>query len=134
MSTNNVEFVQNNIYANFETGNIPAILATFDEGITWTHHGPRELIPFAGEWQGITGAGQMLQTFAETVEPVFMNVIDIVASGDKVVVQINESYRVKATGKAYTTEVVHIWTIRDGKVMQFDELYDSAAIAEAFAA
>jgi ketosteroid isomerase-like protein len=134
MSTNNVEFVQNNIYANFETGNIPAILATFDEGIKWIHHGPREQIPFAGEWNGVEGAGQMLQTFAETVEPVFMNVIDIVASGDKVVVQINESYRVKATGKAYVTEVVHIWTIRDGKVIRFDELYDSAAIAEAFTA
>jgi len=134
MSTNNVEFVQNNIYANFETGNIPAILATFDQDIKWTHHGPREQIPFAGEWSGVEGAGQMLRTFAETVEPVFMNVIDIVASGDKVVVQINESYRVKATGKAYVTEVVHIWTIRDNKVIRFDELYDSAAIAEAFIA
>jgi ketosteroid isomerase-like protein len=109
-------------------------MAVLDENISWIHHGPRELIPFAGEWQGVEGAGQMLQTFAETVEPVFMNVKDIVASGDKVVVQINESYKVKATDKAYVTEVVHIWTVQEGKVTRFDELYDSAAIAEAFAA
>ena len=134
MSTNNIEFIQNNVYANFETGNIPALMEVLDENISWVHHGSRELIPFAGEWQGVEGAGQMLQTFAETVEPVFMNVKDIVASGDKVVVQINESYKVKATGKAYVTEVVHIWTVQEGKVTRFDELYDSAAIAEAFAA
>lgn len=134
MSNNNIEFVQNNIYANFETGNIPAILALFDPEIKFTHHGPREQIPFAGQWHGVEGAGQMFQTFAETVEPVFVNVQGIVASDDKVVVQINESYRVKATGKEYVTEVVHIWTIRDDKVVQFDELYDSAAIAAAFVA
>ena len=134
MSNNNMEFVQSRIYANFEAGNIPAILEVFDPAIKWTHHGPREKIPFAGEWHGVDGAGQMLQTFAETVEPVFMNVNGIVASDDKVVVLINESYRVKATGKEYVTDVVHIWTIDGDRVVQFDELYDSAAIAEAFTA
>ena len=64
MSTNNIEFIQNNVYANFETGNIPALMAVLDENISWIHHGPRELIPFAGEWQGVEGAGQMLQTVA----------------------------------------------------------------------
>ena len=132
MSSDNVEFIQNNIYANFETGNIPAILALFDPDIKFTHHGPRKKIPFAGEWQGVAGAGEMLQTFVETVEPVFVNMQSIVASENKVVVLINESYRVKATGKAYITDVVHIWTIDNGMVVQFDELYDSAAIADAF--
>jgi|TARA_B110000444_G_scaffold251771_1_gene280108 haloalkane dehalogenase len=126
------EFVQNNIYANFEAGNIEGVLANFHPDIKFTHHGPRDQIPFAGEWNGIEGAGQMLLTFAETVEPVFVNVKDITASGNKVIVSINESYKVKATGKVYVTDVAHIWTIEGETVVQFDELYDSAAIANAF--
>ena len=134
MSSNNVEFIQNNIYANFETGNIPGVMAVFDPAIRFTHHGPREQIPFAGEWQGLDGVGQFFETFGGAVEPVFVNVKGIVASGDQVVVLINESYKVRSTGKEYVTDVVHIWTVNNGKVVQFDELYDSAAIADAFAA
>ena len=102
------EFVQNNIYANFEAGNIEGVLANFHPDIKFTHHGPRDQIPFAGEWNGIEGAGQMLLTFAETVEPVFVNVKDITASGNKVIVSINESYKVKATGKTYAVSYTHL--------------------------
>ena len=134
MSNDNVEFIQNNIYANFESGNIAGVMDVFDPSITFTHHGPREQIPFAGEWNGLEGTSEFFQTFGGTVEPVFVNLKRIVASGDQVVVMINESYRVRATGKEYVTDVAHIWTVIDGKVTRFDELYDSAAIAEAFVA
>jgi len=133
MSNDNVAFVQSQIYANFETGNIPAVMEAFSPDITFTHHGPRAQIPFAGEWKGLEGVGTFFQTFGGSVEPVFMNVKDIVASGNKVIALINESYRVVATGKAYVTDVAHIWTVEGDKVVQFDELYDSAAIAAAFA-
>ena len=134
MSDNNVEFIQNNIYANFESGNFAGVMAVFDPSIKFTHHGPREKIPFAGEWHGLEGTGQFFETFGDAVEPVFVNVKGIVASGDQVVVLINESFRVRSTGKEYVTDVAHIWTVNNGKIVQFDELYDSAAIAEAFAA
>ncbi|MEH6583476.1 MAG: nuclear transport factor 2 family protein [Halioglobus sp.] len=134
MSNDNVEFIQSNIYANFESGNIAGVMDVFDPSIKFTHHGPREQIPFAGEWLGLEGTGKFFQAFGGSVEPVFVNIKGIVASGDQVVVLINESYKVRATGKEYVTDVAHIWTVENGKITQFDELYDSAAIAKAFAA
>jgi hypothetical protein len=69
MSNENTRFIQENIYANFESGNIAVVLEAFDPGIRFTHHGPRDQIPFAGEWHGIEGAREMFATFADTVEP-----------------------------------------------------------------
>lgn len=134
MSVDLVQFVQEKVYANFESGNIEAILALMADDVKWTHHGPRELIPFAGEWNGRDGAAQQLMIFVEATEALFVNVKGMFANGDQVIVLINESYKVNATGKSYVTDVAHIWKIQDGKIVQFDELYDSAAIAEAFRA
>ena len=44
---------------------------------------------------------------------------------------IQEGCKVKATGKSYESLVAQIWTVRDGKIVQFDELYDSCAVAAA---
>ena len=38
----------------------------------------------------------------------------------------------KTNGKRYQTEFVHIFTVRNGKVVAFRELLDSAAVAAAF--
>ena len=134
MSAANISFIQTNIYANFETGNIEGVMSVFDDNIKFTHHGPRALIPFAGKWEGKAGAGQMLQTFVATTEPVYVEVNNIMGQGDTVIVLAKESYKVKATGKTYESQVAHIWKVANNKVVQFDELYDSAAIAEAFRA
>lgn len=133
MSQDNVKWVQENIYANFESGNVDGLMAALSDDITWTHHGPRDQIPFAGVWEGKAGVGEFLQTFIGGTEPVFVDIKGIVASGDTVVVLGRESYKVKATGKAYETDIAHIWKIAGGKAVQFDELYDSAAIAAAYA-
>lgn len=134
MSQDVVRFVQEHIYANFEAGNVEGLMGALSDDIVWTHHGPRDRIPFAGTWKGKAGVGAFLQAFLGSAEPVFVNVKGMVASGDTVVVLIRESYRVRATGKAYETDVAHIWKIVGGKAVQFDELYDSAAIADAFTA
>ncbi len=40
--------------------------------------------------------------------------------------------RVKATGRSYETEWAHVFTLREGKIVEFREFADSAAVAEAF--
>jgi ketosteroid isomerase-like protein len=44
----------------------------------------------------------------------------------------DERMRVKATGRTYETEWAHVFTVREGKVMEFCEYADTAAVAEAF--
>ena len=42
-----------------------------------------------------------------------------------------ERSRVKATGKEYAVEWVHVVATADGKITSFDEYIDSAAVAAA---
>jgi len=132
MSQDIVELIQTEVYGNFEAGNFEGVVNAFADNIRYHHQGPSASIPFAGVWEGKAAVAEMLQTFGSTTEPVFVEIKAFVAQGDRVVVLSRESYRVRATGKSYETEVAHIWTVQDGKVVACDELYDSAAVAAAF--
>lgn len=58
-------------------------------------------------------------------------VMEFIAQGDRVVMQGVCSWTNKATGKTCETPKVDIWRFRDGKAIEFYELFDTAA---AFAA
>ncbi len=40
--------------------------------------------------------------------------------------------RVRATGKEYETEFVHLVTLKDGKIQRFREFFDTYIAGEAF--
>ena len=61
----------------------------------------------------------------------FYEVKHFIAQGDMVVMQGFCSWTNKATGKTVDTPKVDIWRFRDGKAVEFYELFDTAA---AFAA
>ena len=52
--------------------------------------------------------------------------------GDKVFVLGRYAMKVKKTGKAMTSDWVHIFTIADGKVKTFREFLDTARPPEAY--
>jgi len=61
----------------------------------------------------------------------FYEVMQFIAQGDTVVMQGVCSWTNKATGKICETPKVDIWRFRDGRAIEFYELFDTAA---AFAA
>ena len=61
----------------------------------------------------------------------FYEVMQFIAQGDTVVMQGVCSWTHKTTGKTCETPKVDIWRFRDGKAIEFYELFDTAA---AFAA
>jgi ketosteroid isomerase-like protein len=117
MSQENIDFVAQNIYANFQSGNIAGVMDALSDDVVWHYHGPREQIPYAGAYSGKAGAGEQLRTF--------------VGATDRVIALIQEGCKVKETGKGYDVLVAHIWTVQGGKIVQFDELSDTCAVAGA---
>ena len=63
-------------------------------------------------------------TFAETMRPFAVQDDRIVFSGRYVA-------RVKSTGKRIDSPLVHLWTVRDGKVVRCHELTNTALEAAA---
>ena len=57
---------------------------------------------------------------------------EFITSGDKVIVFGNYKARVNANGRRFETDFVHIFTVRDGKIANFRDLYDTAAAVEAY--
>jgi len=134
MSQENIDFISENVYANFQSGNIAGLMDVIADDVAWNHHGPRDQVPFSGNWNGKAGAGEQLQAFVGDTETEKFDLQGIYAGGDKVIALIQEGCRVKSTGNSYETLVAHIWTVRDGMIVQFDELYDSCAVAAAYKA
>jgi hypothetical protein len=64
-------------------------------------------------------------------EMLFYRIDEFVAQGDRVVAIGSTSWRNKQTGKVMVTPKVDIWRMRNGKVVQFSEFYDTVRLIEA---
>ena len=118
-------------YANFKSGDIANLLGLLSDDVEWQL--PEiENIPFAGKRQGPEQVGQFFASLAELQDVLEFTPQSFTAQGDKVVVQGHYRWRVKATGREYGADWAHVFTIRDGKVVDFHEYTDSAAVVAAY--
>ena len=114
-------------YDAFGRGDIAGLLNLLDEDIQWVAPGPPEL-PTSGRRRGRQQVAEFFQGVDTLFEIQRFEPHTFVAEGDRVVVLGTETARVKATGKILDTEWAHTFTIRDGKVVAFQEYIDTAAL------
>ena len=125
----NKEFIQQ-LYEKFASGDVAAVVAGFDDNISWTE---ADGFPLAGTYTGPQAV----------VENVFMRlgefsdnwavVIDrLVADGDTVVADGKYTWNHKETGEPCEVRMAHIWTLADGKATKFLQHVDSARVRELF--
>lgn len=130
MSEQNTAVAQQ-AYENFKTGNIPALLDQLSDAVTWEL--PEiEGVPIAGKRTGRDEVGEFFAAVARDQEVIEFEPREFVAQGDKVVSLGHYHWRVRATGREFASEFVHVFTIRDGKVTGFREHFDSAVVAAAY--
>jgi len=126
----NVELVRG-AYAAFGAGDLQRLLGLMAPDVVWEFP-PSDVIPWAGTF---TGAGEVARFFAALVEHSDAEAFEplhFVASDDRVVVLGRERFRVKSTGRTWTCEWAHAFTVRDGRIASFREHTDTAAMAAAF--
>ncbi len=116
-------------YEAFGRGDIPGLLELLDEQVAWRTPGPADL-PTAGERRGHAGAQEFFQTLSATVEFLQFEPREFLARGDLVVVLGDATTRVLQTGHTVANQWVHIFTARDGKIVQFDERADMSALVD----
>ena len=119
------------IYADFAAGNVEAILATMDPSIEWISGGSSEDFPTFGSRMGIEGAASFFRDVAALDEFTSFEPREFVAMGDKVVALGHYGITVKSTGKHLESDWAHVFTIRNGKGVKFQELTDTAAFYKA---
>jgi len=124
----NVDVVKQ-AYSNFETGNVPAVLAVFDPWIEW-----RECkgMPFVKD-DGIYIGPEAVVTNVFMNLPIYFDgfniaVNEIFGADDKVVMVGYYQGTNKATGNPFKANATHVWTLKDGKMTHFYQAVDTAAI------
>ena len=125
----NLEVVRKG-YDAFGRGDIPGLLSLLDPQVSWLTPGPADL-PTAGTRQGHQAVGEFFQTLSSVVDIARFEPREFIAQGEKVVVLGDDTARVKATGKTIEFRWAHAFTVRNGKVVAFEEFGDvSALVAE----
>lgn len=130
MSAANVAVIKG-IYEAFATGDVPGVLGRMSPDIVWheaenfpyadknPYRGPQAVAEgvFArciGEWEGFG---------------VQMN--DLIDGGDRVVALGRYVGAYKTTGRKMNPQAVHVWTLKDGKAVAFQQYIDTFDVARA---
>ena len=126
----NTEIVKQ-AYDNFKRGDIESVLGLMSNDIDWRLPAV-EGMPQSGERRGINQVGEFFSLLAETQEFSEFEPREFIAQGDRVVALGNYRWMAKPTGREFSSNFVHVFTLSDGKVTGFDEYFDTAVAAAAF--
>jgi ketosteroid isomerase-like protein len=114
------------LYAAFGTGDIPTVLGTLTEDVSWTE---AEGFPYGGTYIGRDAVLENVFMKLGTEWDGFSAVAEeLVAQGDTVVAIGEYSGAYLATGKSFAAPFVHIWRMRDGQAHTFRQITDTVLV------
>ena len=117
-------------YGCFGRGDMPALLALTTLDVDWQFHGDRG----AGYTGRVSGHAQLAEWFGEVARLDDIQVFEpreFLAGPGHVTVIGHERSIARATGRAFETPWVHVWRVRDGRIVGFTGFFDTQAAAEA---
>jgi len=132
MSQENVAVVRG-LYEAFGRGDVPAVLGQMDQGIEWNEaenfiYADRN--PYVGPQAVLEGVFMRLGSEWEgfTVTPEAW-----LDAGDRIVVLGTYSGTHKATGRQVRAQFAHIWSVREGSVVRYQQYTDTKQFADTIA-
>ena len=132
MSQENVEVIRG-LYESFVRGDVPAVLGQMDQQIEWREaenfiYADRS--PYVGPQAVLEGVFMRLgfEWVGFTVTPE-----EWLDAGNQVVVLGTYTGRHKETGKEVRAQFAHVWGMRGGRVVRFQQYTDTKQFAEAVA-
>jgi ketosteroid isomerase-like protein len=130
MSNANIALVQS-LYAAFQRGDIGAIVGAAIHETVWQVHGRPKDHPSIGVHKGPQGVQAFFGIVAETQDVSAFAPREFYAAGETVFVRGHYAWTMRKTGKPVSSEWLHMFTVRDGKLLGFEEFTDTAQFAEA---
>lgn len=128
----NTRLVQS-AYAAFGRGDIQGVLDTLHDQIVWKPlTGAGRHVPMAGERRDKAGVATFFKIVGESLHFSRFEPREFIAEGDKVVALGHYTAKT-STGGSMDSDFVMVFSVRNGKIVQFQEFLDSAALNAAFA-
>ena len=121
-----------NMYKAFSVGNVPAVLSAMDDHIVWNeaegnayadgnpYKGPDAVLNgvfarLGAEWENFSLAGIKLHEMAD----------------NQVLATLRYHGKYLKTGTSIDAQAAHLWTLKDGKVIGFQQYVDTKQLADA---
>jgi ketosteroid isomerase-like protein len=127
----NTEIVQS-IYAAFGRQDLPRILSTLDEDVSWGIDSIASDVPPYGIRRGKDGVASFFADWGRTADFLAFEAKDFVATGDHVFCDLHYTVRVKSTNKTSHMVSAQHWTFRNGKLIRWRGYEDTVATRAAF--
>lgn len=124
--------VIDNLYKAFAIGEIPKVLELMDAEIVWNEAEGNTLAdgnPYIGPEAVLNG---VFARIAANHEYFKLEDIQLHQMNDhKILATLRYDAKVKQTGKTYNAQAAHLWTLKDGKIIAFQQFVDTKKLAEA---
>ena len=108
-------------YEAFARGDIPAITDLVDDNVDWTS--PRTL-PQGGRFSGKAGVGEFFRSVGGAWSDLSVKLETLSEAGADVVVTVVRAAGTLRNGGASGYGATHVFTMRNGKVVRFQEYTD----------
>jgi uncharacterized protein len=109
-------------------GDVEAVLDLLDREIEWR---APESLPWGGTFHGHDGVREFFAMVIDQPAEFGREVQEYLEVGDRVVVLLRTFGRRKEDGGEFDVLEFHAWTVRDGKLVDFDGTFDTATVLRA---
>jgi ketosteroid isomerase-like protein len=124
--------VVKNIYEAFGRGDIPTVLGSMSPDIRWHEAEGNPYMPSGEAWVGHDALVKHLFTrIGAEWDGFTIHVKSVYGSGDHVIVEARYSGTYKPTGKSIDAQACHVWDVKGGKVIKFQQYADTAQLQTA---
>lgn len=120
------------LYEAFAVGDIPSVLGAMDANVVWNEAEGNVYAdgnPYIGPDAVLNGV------FARIgAEHEYFNLVDIILhemSNDQVLATLRYNGKLKKNGAIFDAQVAHLWSLKDGKVIGFQQYVDTKQLADA---
>jgi ketosteroid isomerase-like protein len=119
-------------YAAFSRGDIPTLLTLIADDVVWMGvYGAASHVPTSGERRGKPAVAEFFEQVAASVKFSQFEPKEFIATGDKVVA-LGHYAGTTPMDRSMDSDFAMVFTLRDGKVIHFQEFCNSAAINDAY--
>ena len=129
MSADNANLVKKG-YDDFRNGDLESLLSLYSEDIEWILP-EMEKVPVSGKRKGLDQVRQFFKDLDENQEALSFEPREFIAQGDRVVVLGRYEWRIKATGRNFSSDFAHVYRVKNGKITSMQEYTDTAAAVNA---
>jgi ketosteroid isomerase-like protein len=87
-----------------------------------------ESVPWGGTFHGREGFREFVGKLLDQPVEFRREMLEYLDAGERIVVLLRQMGRRKGSDTEYDVPEVHIWTIRDGKIVDFEGSFDTATV------